>query len=841
MLPPAPPTRPRGRRSRTVLAALSVLLLTGSLGLTATAEPADDWALGEPRLTTPWTHDVSPDNALPEYPRPQLVRDEWRNLNGVWEFAGATEGERPPFGTTLPERILVPYPTESALSGIQRHEDHMWYRRTFDVPAKWRIGGDNRLVMHFGAVDYEATVYVNGHQVATHTGGYGAFSADVTDALKPRGEQELVVGVTDRTDATWQPVGKQRAVPDRGIFYEAASGIWQTVWLEPVPATHVTTLDLVPDVDESTLELTVNTAGTADDVVADVVVRDGRRVVSRMRGAVDEPLSVPVPGAKLWSPDTPFLYDLDVVLRDRGGHGRPLDRVSSYFGMREIGTAEGEDGRLRITLNGEVLFLMSTLDQGYWPDGIYTAATDEALRFDLEAHKRLGFNTVRKHIKTEPDRWYYHADRLGLLVWQDMPSMRTGGRPPADAAAQFEAELHELVEQKKNWTSVIGWVPFNEGWGEWSREDTGRIAEEVAEQDPTRLVNAHSGVNCCDSLGDSGKGHVIDWHAYVGPATPTPDGQRVAIDGEHGGYGLEVEGHMWFGEGHAYEMVPDSESLTAAYVENQRAVLQAARSCAISGAIYTQVTDVEHEVNGFFTYDRQVEKMDFEAVREINEEIIEQADGSGGGVDPGPGTPGLDGVHAYPFDEGSGDVAADPVGGADATLTGAEWTDGVRGTAVSFDGAGEADTGAALANPRGSYSVSAWVRLDEAGQDFQTVVSQDTGTHSAFFLQYSGQDQRWAMSDVGLRTLSPEKPEPGRWYHLVGVRDVKAGTLSLYVDGEHAQTKSACLADAGEGNTVIGRAQYGGQEVDHLRGDVDEVRIFDRALSPEEIAELARR
>lgn len=789
-------------------------------------------------MVTPWTHDVSPDNALPEYPRPQLTRAQWHNLNGVWEFAGASEGDRPPFGETLPERILVPYPTESALSGIQRHEDHMWYRRTFHVPDQWRIGEHNRLKLHFGAVDHAATVYVNGHEVASHEGGYGAFSADVTDALTSSGEQEIVVGVTDRTDATWQPVGKQRRVPDRGIFYESASGIWQTVWMEPVPAGHVDTLDMVPDLDSSTLRLTVNTEGDTDGMTVEAVVRDGRRVVSRTQGAPDEPLELSVPDAKLWSPDSPFLYELDVVLRDRH---RPVDEVSSYFGMREIGTALGEDGRLRITLNGEVLFLLSTLDQGYWPDGIYTAPTDEALRWDLEQHKRLGFNTVRKHIKTEPDRWYYHADRLGLLVWQDMPSMRTGERPPAHAAERFETELHELVEQKKNWTSIIGWVPFNEGWGEWSREDTGRIAEEVAAQDPTRLVNAHSGVNCCDSLGDSGAGHVIDWHAYVGPATPMPDETRVSIDGEHGGFGLEVDGHMWFGEGHAYQMLPDSDSLTAAYVDNQRAVLQAARSCAISGAVYTQLTDVEHEVNGFFTYDRQVEKMDFDAVREVNEEIIAGADGSGdGGTEPGPGTPGLDGVHAYPFDDGSGSVATDAVGDADATLTGAEWTDGVRGGAVSFDGAGEADTGAALVDTAGDYSVSAWVRLDEAGDGFQTVVSQDTGTDSAFFLQYSGQDQRWAFSYAGLRALSSEKPEPGRWYHLTGVRDARAGTLSLYVDGEPAEHESACTPQEGSGNTVIGRAQYGGEQVDHLRGDVDEVRVFDRALTKEEVAELAR-
>ncbi|WP_298183115.1 LamG-like jellyroll fold domain-containing protein [Saccharomonospora sp.] len=840
MLSLAPPTRPRGRglRSRSLLAALCALLVAAALTPTAAAEPTQDWTRGEPRLVTPWTHDVSPDNALPEYPRPQLTRAQWHNLNGVWEFAGASEGDRPPFGETLPERILVPYPTESALSGIQRHEDHMWYRRTFHVPDQWRIGEHNRLKLHFGAVDHAATVYVNGHEVASHEGGYGAFSADVTDALTSSGEQEIVVGVTDRTDATWQPVGKQRRVPDRGIFYESASGIWQTVWMEPVPAGHVDTLDMVPDLDSSTLRLTVNTEGDTDGMTVEAVVRDGRRVVSRTQGAPDEPLELSVPDAKLWSPDSPFLYELDVVLRDRH---RPVDEVSSYFGMREIGTALGEDGRLRITLNGEVLFLLSTLDQGYWPDGIYTAPTDEALRWDLEQHKRLGFNTVRKHIKTEPDRWYYHADRLGLLVWQDMPSMRTGERPPAHAAERFETELHELVEQKKNWTSIIGWVPFNEGWGEWSREDTGRIAEEVAAQDPTRLVNAHSGVNCCDSLGDSGAGHVIDWHAYVGPATPMPDETRVSIDGEHGGFGLEVDGHMWFGEGHAYQMLPDSDSLTAAYVDNQRAVLQAARSCAISGAVYTQLTDVEHEVNGFFTYDRQVEKMDFDAVREVNEEIIAGADGSGdGGTEPGPGTPGLDGVHAYPFDDGSGSVATDAVGDADATLTGAEWTDGVRGGAVSFDGAGEVDTGAALVDTAGDYSVSAWVRLDEAGDGFQTVVSQDTGTDSAFFLQYSGQDQRWAFSYAGLRALSSEKPEPGRWYHLTGVRDARAGTLSLYVDGEPAEHESACTPQEGSGNTVIGRAQYGGEQVDHLRGDVDEVRVFDRALTKEEVAELAR-
>ncbi|GAA4873416.1 LamG-like jellyroll fold domain-containing protein [Saccharopolyspora cebuensis] len=838
MVSPASTTRPR--TTRKLLSALAIttaaLLTAAATPVAAAQEPA--WRMGEPPLTTPWTAQVSPDNALPEYPRPQLTREKWQNLNGTWEFAAAEAGEAPPFGRSLGERVLVPYPIESALSGIQRHEDRMWYRRTFTVPPDWRIHHGRALKLHFGAVDYDAVVWVNGKRVATHRGGYGAFSADITDALRPRGEQEIVVGVEDRTDATWQPVGKQRLVPDRGIFYEGASGIWQTVWMEPVPTAHVVELDMVPDIDTSTLGMTVRTGGNAAGLRAEVVVRDGRRVVGRAVGAADRPMEVPIPNAKLWSPESPFLYDIDVVLRDRG---RPVDRVSSYVGMREIGTATGADGKLRMTLNGEILFHMSTLDQGYWPDGIYTAPTDEALRFDLEQHKRLGFNTVRKHIKTEPDRWYYHADRLGLLVWQDMPSMRTGaGRPPVEAQQQFEAELHELVEEKKDWTSIIGWVPFNEGWGEWSREATGRIADEIARQDPTRLVNAHSGVNCCDSLGDSGKGDVIDWHQYVGPAAPQPEGDRVSMDGEHGGFGLEVEGHMWFGEGHAYEMTPDKATLTRRYVENQRDVLTAAQRCGISGAVYTQITDVEHEVNGFFTYDRRVEKMDFARVRAINEEIVRTADGRTAPPAPDPGTPGLGGVHRYEF-EGTGPTAVDSAGSADAALTNAERVPGMQGGGLSFGGDGQADTGAALIDTAGSYSVSAWVRLDEAAGGFQTVVSQDSGSHSAFFLQYSGADQRWAMSFAGLRALSPDKPEPGRWYHLTGVRDAASGTLSLFVDGQRVAQQSACLAGESGGSTVIGRGQYGGQPVDFLRGDVDDVRIFDRALSDEEVAAVAAR
>ncbi len=847
-------SRPIARRR---LGAAFVALATGAVlavvpGTSAPAATGPDgdqaaWPVTDAHLPTPWTEQVTPDNALPEYPRPQLTRDRWANLNGLWEFAGAAEGEAPPFGETLAEDILVPYPTESELSGIDRHEDHMWYRRTVEVPQTWRTSGQ-RVLLNFGAVDHTATVWVNGQEVAHHEGGYGRFSADVTDALTASGPQEVLVGVTDRTDATWQPVGKQRNVPDRGIFYEGASGIWQTVWMEPVAGAHAEQLDMTTDVDTNTLALTVDGSAAAAGRTVDVVVRSGSaasdadrarpgRVVARTTGVVGEEISVRVPRAHLWTPDDPNLYDLEVRVRD--ARGRVVDTVGSYFGMREIGVAKGEDGRNHVTLNGEILFLLSTLDQGYWPDGIYTAPTDEALAFDLVKHKELGFNTVRKHIKVEPDRWFYHADRLGLLVWQDMPSMKTG-RPPVEAQERFERELHEMIDQHSSWTSVIGWVPFNEGWGEWSRDATGRIAREIKAQDPTRLVNAHSGVNCCDSLGDSGEGDIIDWHQYVGPAQPVPDATRASIDGEHGGFGLEVDGHMWFEDGHAYEMTPDVATLTRRYVENQEDVLTAAQQCGISGSIYTQITDVEHEVNGFFTYDRQVEKMDLGQVRDVNQSIIEGADGTGGEppvVDPG--TPGLTGVHAWTFDEGTGTVAADGVGDADATLTGTTWTDGVTGGGLSFDGAGEADTGQSLVRTDGSYSVSAWAKLDVADGGFQTVVSQDTGGNSAFFLQYSGQDQRWAMSFVGTRALSPTKPVPGQWYHLTGVRDAAAGTLSLYVDGQRVATKDVCTAPATEGSLVIGRGQYGSNEVDHMRGDVDDVRVFDRALSDAEVAELA--
>nr|WP_042181885.1 LamG-like jellyroll fold domain-containing protein [Kibdelosporangium sp. MJ126-NF4]CTQ88348.1 Beta-galactosidase (EC 3.2.1.23) [Kibdelosporangium sp. MJ126-NF4] len=816
---------------RTSVLLTALLLIFGITTLPASAQPT--WKPGKPPLTTPWTNQVGPDNALPEYPRPQLTRDRWQNLNGVWEFAGAKAGEAPPIGKSLAERVLVPYPIESALSGIQRREDRMWYRRSFTVPNHWR--GD-RVKLNFGAVDYDSTIWVNGRQVGTHRGGYDSFSLDITDALTRWGPQEVVVGVADLTDATWQPVGKQRNVPDRGIFYTSSSGIWQTVWLEPVASASITELGQTPNLKDSTLRLTPRVSGNTAGLTVEAIAYDRGRPVGRVTGAANTELKLPVPRTKLWTPDSPFLYDLKVRLVKRY---QTIDEVGSYFGMREIGMAPGADGKLRMTLNGKILFQMSTLDQGFWPDGIHTAPTDSALRFDLEQHKVLGFNTVRKHIKVEPDRWFYHADKLGLLVWQDMPAMKTSNDlPPVDAQQQFERELHTMVDKHKSFTSVVAWVPFNEGWGEWERTATGRIADDVKKQDPSRLVNAHSGVNCCASKGDSGRGDMIDHHAYVGPATPTPSANRVAVDGEHGGFGLEVKDHMWFGEGHAYEMTPDSATLTRRYVENQRDVLGAAQKCGISAAIYTQITDVEHEVNGFFTYDREVRKMDFGQVKAINDEIVKKADGTGSAPAPGPGTPGADGITYYPFDEGTGTVAADKVGTRNATLTNATWTEGHPGSAVQFNGGDSVvDTGSSVLDTAGNYSAAAWVKLDSLG-GFATAVSQDGPSHSAFFLQYSGQDNRFAFSFAGVRAVAPAAPEPGRWYHLAGVRDVRTGSLTLYVDGNQAGTASSCDGGPGAGNTVIGRAKYNGGPVDFWRGAIDQVHLYDRALPASEVAQL---
>jgi hypothetical protein len=600
--------------TRRVLGVLVGILITATT-VVPTAHAAE-WVPKTPPLTTPWTAQVSPANALPEYPRPQLVRDEWQNLNGVWEFAGAANLNNPPNGRPLAEGVLVPYPIESALSGIKRHEDNMFYRRTFTVPSTWN--GRN-VKLNFGAVTWESRVWVNGRQVGTHTGGFDAFSFDITSALEA-GANEIVVGVSSPVDGSRYPIGKQRKTPS-GIFYTASSGIWQTVWLEPVRGANITRLDTTPDVPAGVLDLVVQ--GTAGQQATAEVLTNGQ-VVGSGSGTTGSHLRIPVPNARLWSPDDPFLYDLRVTLA--GG-----DVVTGYFGMRSLGKAM-VGGVMRPLLNGKFVFQQGTLDQGYWPDGIYTAPTDAALRWDLERQKALGFNMVRKHIKVEPARWFYHADKLGLMVWQDMPAVDAVDEVP-NSHANYESELRRIIDQLKGITSIVQWVPFNEGWGEY---EAGRIVNLVRSIDNTRLINHNSGSNCCVSDPDPGNGDVIDDHAYqITTANRPPDAGRVAVLGEFGGLGRRVAGHEYQpGAGFAYgALYPDEQSLTKRYEEIVKQVARLIHTRGLSASVYTEPYDVENEVNGFYTYDRQVLKMTESRVREINQKVLAVAKGTAVGPD----------------------------------------------------------------------------------------------------------------------------------------------------------------------------------------------------------------
>ncbi|MGW6420085.1 LamG-like jellyroll fold domain-containing protein [Streptomyces sp. NPDC055055] len=780
------------------------------------------------RLTTAWGDQLDRRNPLPEYPRPQQVRSRWKNLNGPWQFAGADAGEQPAFGKDLDEKIVVPFPVESQLSGIERHEDHMFYRRLVDVPKDWKVGKTgkgNRLMLNFGAVDYQATVWVNGKRVAEHTGGYNAFSADVTDALKSKGPQEVVVAVTD-TGGPNQPTGKQSTNPG-GIFYTQSSGIWQTVWMEPVAPVAIDDLVTTPYIDTGTLAVKVASARASAGARVEAVARDARgKVVGRVSGPASETLRLPVAKQHLWSPDDPYLYDLEVRLTD----GRSTDRVDGYFGMREI-AIQKVGGFQKLVLNGKPIFSLATLDQGFWPDGLYTQPSDKALAFDLEAHKKLGFNAVRKHIKVESDRWFYHADRLGLLVWQDFVS----GDLRDDAGHRaFVDQGREMMRQHHDSPSVIGWTVFNEGWGEWNREETGRIAESVKAADPSRIVNAHSGVNCCNSKGDSGKGDIVDHHDYNNTDPAYPD-HRAALDGEHGGFTLRAPGHMWPGAPTViYSGVADKEALTRKYVENTEKFYLEAAGAELSGSVYTQISDLENELNGLYTYDRREIKVDPARVRAINLKVIAAGAAAGRG---GP----VKGGASWSLDEGAGTTARDAgPGGRTLTLNeGTGWSAGVAGSALKFDGQGHfAQTDGPVIDTTTSYSVSAWATLDSLPGNYATVVSQDgRRQENPFYLQY-GQGAFAFSTPGGNRARYVTTPELGRWYHLVGVRDAERNEIRLYVDGVLASTAVAGPADVSTGPFAVGRAKWGGGNVDFWKGSVDGVHAFDKALSSEEVAAL---
>ena len=579
---------------------------------------AQPWRPAGDMIKTPWAEQIDPANPLPEYPRPQMERDQWLNLNGLWDYAIVDRGSIKP--TAYDGEILVPYPIESSLSGVQKRvgeNKELWYHRTFTIPSGWR---NKNVVLHFGAVDWQADVWVNDIKVGVHKGGYSPFSFDITPFLA-RGEQKLVVKVWDPTNRGFQPRGKQVNDP-RGIWYTPVTGIWQTVWIEPVEKAYITHLKTVPNVDGENIQVFATTEGTFSSDIIEVKVLENGNVVGSGKAAAGEEVLVAVPYAKLWSPETPFLYDMVIsVLRD----GKATDIVKSYFGMRKISTARDENGVIRMQLNNEDYFHFGPLDQGWWPDGLYTAPTDEALLYDIKKTKDFGFNMIRKHVKVEPARWYYHCDREGILVWQDMPN---GDRSPqwqmrnyfngkelersAESEENFRQEWKEIMDLCYSNPSVVVWVPFNEAWGQFKTEE---IVEWTKNYDPSRLVNAASGGNHYE-VGD-----ILDMHNYPDPVMGIYHSEMVNVLGEYGGIGLVMEDHLWEKDRNwGYVQYKTSREATDAYIKMAERLKELIPN-GYSGAVYTQTTDVESEVNGLMTYDRKVIKLEEERIRKVNLEV----------------------------------------------------------------------------------------------------------------------------------------------------------------------------------------------------------------------------
>ncbi|MBN2375438.1 MAG: cellulase family glycosylhydrolase [Sedimentisphaerales bacterium] len=558
------------------------------------------------KIMTRWAAEVKPGNVHGEYPRPMMVRDEWLNLNGLWEYGIMPKDTGSPAESH--GEILVPFCVESALSGVQKTvkpNEALWYLRSFEIAKGW--SGKN-ILLHFGAVDWETVVWVNGKRVGYHQGGYDAFTFDITEALQPEGRQVIAVKVTDPTDKGYQPRGKQVLKP-KGIWYTAVTGIWQTVWLEPVPKGYIRSVKITPDIDRQIVVLNVDAVGISESQIEAEAMLDGFSGKAELSGKNE--FTIKIPNPKLWSPDSPSLYKLRIK-----GAG---DSVESYFGMRKIEMKKDEAGVNRLFLNNEVLFQYGPLDQGWWPDGLYTAPSDEALRYDIEVTKKLGMNMLRKHVKVEPARFYYWCDKLGMLVWQDMPSgdkYIRGSDPDIkrskESAGNFVRELKAMIDGLYNQPSIVMWVPYNEGWGQW---DTERITKLVKWFDPTRLVNSASGWT------DRKVGDVNDIHKYPGPAIPPLEDERAAVLGEFGGLGLPVKGHTWQDEKNwGYRSYKTSEELTDAYV-SLIGKLRPLIGEGLCAAVYTQTTDVEIEVNGLMTYDRALIKMDADKAAEANRKL----------------------------------------------------------------------------------------------------------------------------------------------------------------------------------------------------------------------------
>ena len=590
-----------------------VLFLTACVSLQAQWQPAGD------KLKTKWASEIDVNNVWSEYPRPIMERGDWLNLNGLWKYAIQPVGKQKPINFT--GDILVPFAVESSLSGVQKRvgkENELWYQREFTVPAKWK---NSKVLLHFGAVDWEADIWVNGVKVGQHTGGYTPFSFDITPALSS-GSNTLEVKVWDPTDDGYQPRGKQVNKP-QGIWYTPVTGIWQTVWLEPVPETYIENLRITPDIDKNILMVEALTNRCTLTGRVEVKVKEGANVVATGQSINNLPVEVPMPeNAKLWSPDSPHLYHLEVVLWDGS---KQLDKVESYAAMRKFSMKRDDKGIVRLQLNNKDLFHFGPLDQGWWPDGLYTAPCDEALEYDVIKTKDLGFNMIRKHVKVEPARWYTHCDRHGIIVWQDMPSgdknpewqMRQyfNGRErmrSPESEANYRKEWKELIDYLYSYPSVGVWVPFNEAWGQFKTEE---IAAWTKQYDPSRLVNPASGGNHYP-VGD-----ILDLHQYPAPQLYLYDGQRATVLGEYGGIGWANKEHLWEPDRNwGYVQFNSEQEVTDEYVKYAEQLKQLIKQ-GFSAAVYTQTTDVEIEVNGLLTYDRKLVKLDEQRVHKVNQEI----------------------------------------------------------------------------------------------------------------------------------------------------------------------------------------------------------------------------
>ena len=586
--------------------------------ISCTTTPMVEWKPVGDRIITVWGENLDPADVHAEYPRPQMIREQWVNLNGLWEYA-ITPIESVP--EEMDGHILVPFAVESALSGVGRavtEEDALWYSREITIPKDW---DGQKIILHFGAVDWKAEVYVDDQFVGEHAGGYTPFSFDITDALGKGRKHTLKVKVTDRTDKWYQPRGKQVSDP-RGIWYTAVTGIWQTVWMEPVPSSSINSYYAVSDIDSGTLKVSVDADLAADDAVEVVLLADGVPIVK----AEGREVALPVPDMKLWSPSDPYLYDLEIKVV-RGG--TIVDSVKGYAAMRKISYARDAAGHNRMLLNNKPLFQYGPLDQGWWPDGLYTAPSDEALVFDIEKTKEMGFNLIRKHVKVEPARWYWHCDRLGMLVWQDMPSTTYGdnkwgnhaygtgtdSKITQEGKDNYYREWGEIIQDFKVFPCIVSWVPFNEAWGQF---DTEAVVQFTRAQDPTRLINYASGGNFEKCSGD-----ILDLHNYPHPEMYLYDSDYINVLGEYGGIGWPVEGHLWQPDRNwGYIQFKSADEVLDIY-EKYADMLIKLIDDGFAAAIYTQTTDVEIEVNGLMTYDRKVVKLDMERLNAINRRVID--------------------------------------------------------------------------------------------------------------------------------------------------------------------------------------------------------------------------